>query len=160
MALDVISDNSREFADLEGEPTILRRRQSQRIFVQPNGGPVIARVESAIKPGLGEKINLRSVLCIEKERETRIEEIVNLAVDQFRRWLLEMVNFKIDCPAQARPQVVVECGDGERAVEPVEKIIDLKRVRAAGQQAKAEGQQRLHTNLTRALHCWLRHAQM
>ena len=67
MALDVISDNGGELADLEGEPAILPRRQSQRIFVQPNGSAVIARIESAIESRLGEEVNLFAELCVEKQ---------------------------------------------------------------------------------------------
>src|SRR5438105_14091907 len=98
MALDVISDNGGELADLEGEPAILPRRQAQRIFVQPNCGPVIARVESAIKSRWCEEIHMFAELRVEITRETRIEVFLDLTVDQFGRWLLEVVNLKRNGP--------------------------------------------------------------
>ena len=67
MPRDIISDNGGELADLQGEAAILPRRQPKRIFVQPNGGAVIARIESAIKSRLGKKINLFAELCVEKQ---------------------------------------------------------------------------------------------
>ena len=157
MALDVISDNGGELADLEGEPAILPRRQSQRIFVQPNCGPVIARVESAIESRLCEEVNLFAELRVEKKRETRIEEFLDLAVDQFRRWLLEMVNFKIDCTAQARSDIVLERRKRQCVIEPVEKVINFERSGIGDEKPKAEhAQQWLHAVLTAAVCCGLR----
>src|SRR5437588_12516532 len=96
MAGHKIANNSGKFADLKIQTAIFPGRNAQRIFIQPNGGAVIARIEPAIESRLGKEINLFAELRVEKKRETRIEKIVDPAVDQYRRWLLEMVNFKIN----------------------------------------------------------------
>ena len=55
--------------------------------------------------------------------------------------------------------IVVKRGDRQYAIEPVKKIIDFIRTRAARQQAKAERRESLHAILTRMFGCWLRDGQ-
>src|SRR5437764_14542142 len=101
-------------------------------------GAVIAWVEPTIKPRLDKEINLGSDLRIEKECQTRVEEIVDVTIDQSRRGLLEIVDFKIDRAAQARAKIVVEGSDGEGRIEPVEKIIALQRACCPTDKTEAE----------------------
>src|SRR2546428_6734254 len=96
MPRDKIADDGGELTDLQGETSILTRRNPKRIFVEPNLSAVIARIESAINSRLHKQINMRTKLPVEKQRQTGIEEIVDLAVDKARRWLLEMITFDID----------------------------------------------------------------
>src|SRR2546423_15367743 len=154
-----IADHSRELSHLQSKPSVVPRRNSKRVLIEPELSAAIARVESAIESRLREEINLRSILRIEKEREARIKEIVDLAVDESGRGLFKMINFEINRAAQVRPKIVVKRGDHQRAVEPVKKIIDLKRTRTARQQAKAERRESLHAILTRMFGCWLRDGQ-
>jgi len=81
---------------------------------------VIAGIEAAIESRLREEINLRPELRVEKQRETRIEEIVDLRVDETRRRLLEVISFKINRAAQSHTKIVLKGSDRERGIEPVE----------------------------------------
>ena len=104
-----IADDRGEFANLQRQATIVPRRHTQRIFVEPNLGAVIARVKAAIDPRLRKEINVRADLRVEKERQTRIKKSVDAAVDQTRRRLLEVIDFQIESAAQSRPQIIVKC---------------------------------------------------
>ena len=77
MPRDPIADDGGEFAGLESKTAVLPRRKSKRILVQTNLGAVIAGIEAAIDSRLREEINLRPELRVEKQGETRIEEIVD-----------------------------------------------------------------------------------
>src|SRR5438270_5197481 len=149
-----ITDHGRELSHLQSEPSVIPWRDSKRVLFEPKLSAAIARVESAIEPRLREEINLRSVLRIEKERQARIKEVVDLAVDESGRGLVKMVKFQINRAAQVHSKIVVKRGYRQRAIEPVKKIIDLKRARAARQKAKAERRESLHAILTRMFACW------
>src|SRR5437870_4983087 len=144
MARDPITDNRCKFSQLHIETAIIPRRKAKRIFVKTNLSSVIAGIEPAIESRLSEEINLRPQLRVEKESQSRIEEVVNVAVDEPGRWLLEMIRFEIDCAAQSRAKIVLKRSDSEGAVEPVQKIIDLKRACCADEQTKAERPQQSH----------------
>src|SRR4030095_1770960 len=138
---DPIAHHGGELADLQSETAILPRRNAQCVFVEPNLSPVIARVKTAIQPRLRKEINLRADLRIEKECQSRIEKIVDFAVDESRRWLLEMIEFKVERAAQSCAQIILKCGDRKGGIEPVEKIINIESVRRAGKDAQADGAQ-------------------
>ena len=94
---------------------------------------------------MSEEINLRSVLRVEKERQTGIEEIVDIAVDEARRRLLEVVNFQIESAAQTRAKIIVRRRNGERAIKAIEEIINVDRASATSQKTNAKRCERLHT---------------
>src|SRR5437899_7525292 len=96
MPRDKVPDDGGELTDLESKTSVLPRRNSKRIFVEPNLSAVIARIEPTIQSRLRKQINMRTKLRVEKQRQTGIEEIVDLAVDKARRWLLEMITFDIN----------------------------------------------------------------
>src|SRR5439155_16476173 len=133
-----IANDSSELADLQSETAILPRGNAKCVFVEADLGAVIGRVEPAVKSRLREKINMRPELCVQKQRQTRIEEIVDLAVDETGRRLLEMINFEVDRAAQARANIVFKCRHGERGIKPVEQIIYVDRAHCAGEKTKAE----------------------
>ena len=81
MAGNPIAYNSGKLAQLQSEPAVGPWRNAKRIFIQPNLGAMVARIEPAIEPRLSEEINLRSCLSIEKQGQTWIEETVAGAVD-------------------------------------------------------------------------------
>jgi hypothetical protein len=85
-------------------------------------------------------------LGIEEERQARIEEIVNLAVNESRRRLLEMIRFKVNCAAQPGAKRIMKSRDSKRGIELLEKIINVKCVYRAGEQTKAERPQPLHVS--------------
>src|SRR5437867_3711178 len=122
MPRNPIADDSGEFADLSGEAAVVPRRDAKRIFIQTNLSAVIAGVEPSIKSRLRKEINVRADLCIKKQHQTRVEEIVDLAVDESGGGLLEMINFDVDCAAQSCPKIVLERSDSEGAIEPIKKI--------------------------------------
>src|SRR5438876_9881304 len=93
------ADDGFELANLHSEPAIIPRRNAKCIFVEPKLSAAVARVEAAIEPRLGKEINVRPKLRVQKQGQPRGKEIVDLAVDQSRRRLLEMVTFDIDRPA-------------------------------------------------------------
>src|SRR6478735_11514138 len=101
MSRDPISDDCREFAGLQCETTVLPWGDSKRILVQANVGAVIARIEPPIQSRLREEIHLRTRLRVQKQRETRIEEIVDFRINEARRRLFEIIKFQIDSAAQS-----------------------------------------------------------
>src|SRR5712692_1754292 len=96
MPRDPITDNGCKLPYLQIETAITPRRKPKRIFIEANLSYVITGVEPTVQPRLSKEINLGPKLCIEKQRQTRIEEIVDLAVDESRRWVLEIVKFGVD----------------------------------------------------------------
>jgi hypothetical protein len=102
MPWDPIAHHGCKRPRLQIETAIIPRRKAKRIFVETNLGAAITGVEPAVQPRLSKEINLRPKLCIEKQRQTRIEEIVAFAVDESRRRLLEMIDFKVDRAAESR----------------------------------------------------------
>ncbi len=77
MPRDPIADDGGELADLQRKTTVLPWGDSKRILVQANVGTVVAWIESTIKPRLREEVHLRTGLRVDKQCETRIEEIVD-----------------------------------------------------------------------------------
>ena len=75
---------------------------------------------------------------VEKDCKSRIKDIVDLAIDKAGRRLLEVIEFQIECTAEARANIVVKRGKREGVIELVEKIIDVKSARCAGKNAQAE----------------------
>src|SRR4029450_5626847 len=136
MARHPIADDRGELTDLRRETTIIPRRGTQRVFVEPNLSAVIARIKAAIEPRLCKEINLRSDLGVEKKRESRIKEIINIANDQPGRRLFEIVKFQIESAAQSCAQIIMKCRERKRGVDSVEKIIDIERARGAGKDAQ------------------------
>src|SRR5207247_7904927 len=96
MPRDPITDNGRKLPHLQIETAIIPRRKAERIFIEANLSAVITGVEPTVEPRLSKEINLRPELRVEKEREARIEEIVDLAVDEAGCRLLEMIRFQVD----------------------------------------------------------------
>src|ERR1700730_19080313 len=95
---------------------------------------------------------MRPDLRIEEQSQARIEEVVDLAVDQAgRRQLLEMVILKIECAAYTGAKIVLKCRDRERAVESIEKFVDLRRLRGASEQTNAQRSNNFHLALSSAI---------
>src|ERR1043166_2096803 len=132
------ADNRREFTKLNIQSAVGPRRHAHSVFVQSDLRAAIAWIEPAIESRLHEEINLGTNLGIEKEREPRTEQIVNRAVDESRRRLLKMVILKVERAAQPGAKLILPGGNRERAVEPVENIIDINRAGSAGKEAQAE----------------------
>src|ERR1700730_14891067 len=96
MPRDPIADHGSELTDLQGETAVLPRSNAKCVLIKPDLSALIARIESTIESRLNKKINLGPDLCIEKERQARVEKVVDLAVDESRRWLLKMISLNID----------------------------------------------------------------
>src|SRR6266851_3345842 len=162
MPRDPIANHGSELTDLQGETAVLPRGYAYCMFIKPNLSAVITWIESTIEPRLSEKINPAPQLCIEKERQARIEKLVDLTVNESRRRLIEVINFDIYRATHARSKIIVERCDSECAIEPVKIIIDLEGACSASQKAEAECPDQLHTMfmiLTRAVRRRLRHAK-
>src|SRR6516162_777400 len=148
MPWNPITDRGSELTNLQAKTSIFPRGNAKGIFIEPDLGTVVARIEPAIESRLREEIHLRTGLGIDKQRETRIEEIVDFRVDETGRRLLEVIKFQIDCATQSCAQIILKPGDRERAVEPVDSIIDVESACRARENAQAEDL-RLHiTSLT------------
>jgi hypothetical protein len=87
-------------------------------------------------------------LRVEKEGQTRVEKRVDVAVNETGRGLFEVIEFQIERAAQAYAQIVVKCGNAQRRVQAIEKVINVKRARCAGEHAQAESVQFHATPLT------------
>ena len=120
---------------------------------------MVARIEPTIESRLCKEVNLRSKLGVEKQCQTRVEEIVDFAVDESRRRLLEMITYKVNCAAQFGPKIILKRRERERAVEPIKKIFDLQCASAAGEEKEAERSQQPHINLTCSVRRRLRHGK-
>src|SRR5215472_7413435 len=138
MSRNPIADDGRELTGLQRKTTVLPRSDSKRVLVQANVGAVIARIEPAIESRLREEIHLRTDLRVDKQCKTIIEKVVDIRVDQTGRGLLEVIKLQIGCAAQSRAKIVLKSGDRQRAVEPVESIIDVERAGRAREDAQAE----------------------
>src|SRR5438309_11121293 len=138
MSRDKIADNGGELTDLQSKATVLPRGNPKRILIQANLGAVIARIETAIESRLGKEINVRAELSVEEKCQARVEEIVDVAVDEPRCWLLEMIKLDIDRAAQTRSKIILERSDSERVIEAIKNVIDLKCARHANEKAEAE----------------------
>lgn len=99
MPRDPVTDNGCELADLESEAAIVPWSEPKCIFIEADLGAVIAGIKTAVKSRLGKEIDLRADLGVEEESQTRVEKIVDFAVDQSRRWLFKMITFDVDCAA-------------------------------------------------------------
>ena len=145
MPRDPIAHHSSELADLQIETSVVPRRYAYCIFIKPDLSAVITWIEPTIESRLRKKINLGPNLCIEKERQPRIEKVVDVAVDESGSWLLEVICFDIYRATQAGSKIIVERCDSECAIEPVKIIIDLEGACSASQKAEAERSKKLHT---------------
>src|SRR6266566_2792450 len=96
MPRDPITDNGCKLSHLQIETAVIPRRKAERIFIEANLSAVITGIEPTVQPRLSKEINLGPELRIKKQRKTRIEKIVDVAVDESRRWLLEIVKFGVD----------------------------------------------------------------
>ena len=143
-----VTDNGSKLTDLKGKAAVFPWRHTQGVFIEADGSAVIARIEPTIESRLYKEVNLRPDLGVEEERQARVEEIVDLAVDESGRWLLEMITLEVDCAAQFGPKIILKRGERERAVEPIKQIFDLKGASAAGEEKEAERSQQPHMNLT------------
>src|SRR6266702_3450650 len=101
MARHPVADYGGELTDLKSESSVLPWGKSEGVFVEPDLRAVIAWIKTSIQTRLNKKIHLRSNLGVEKQRQSRIEKVVNIAVDESGRRLLEMISLKIDRAAQA-----------------------------------------------------------
>src|SRR5438552_10899445 len=144
MPLNPIAHHRGKLADLQIETAVIPRRKTKCIFFEAHLRAARARVEPAIQPRLRKEINLRSGLGVEKECQARIEEVVDLAVDEARRRLLKMVRFKVNCAAQSSAKNVVKRRESKCRIEPLKKIISVKPAYCAGEQTNAERRQYLH----------------
>src|SRR4030095_957427 len=117
MPLNPIAHDRGKLADLQIETAIIPRRETKRIFIKTDFSATSTRVEPAIESLLSKEINLGPDLRVVKESQARIEEIVDLAVDEPRRRLLEMIHFKINSAAQSSPKNIVKRRESERGIE-------------------------------------------
>src|SRR5437867_6362782 len=109
-----------ELTNLQRKAAIVPRCDAKRVLVRAHLRAMIARVEPAIQPRLHKDINVRPNLCIEENRQPRIEQRIDLAVDQTGRRLLEMVKLEIDCPADTRSHIFIKRAKCQRLVDAVE----------------------------------------
>ena len=82
MARNPIAYNSGELAQLQSEPAVRPWRDAERVFIEPNLSAMVAGIKPTIQPRLRKKINLRPYLGVEKQGQTRIEKVVDAAVDE------------------------------------------------------------------------------
>src|SRR6266487_1097283 len=101
MARHPVADYGGELTDLESESSVLPWGEPEGVFVEPDLRAVIAWIKTSIQTRLNKGIDLRSDLGVEKQRQPRVEKVVNITINESRRRLLEMISLKIDRAAQA-----------------------------------------------------------
>src|SRR6266403_4904692 len=102
---DPIANDGGKLADLQCKTPVVPRRDAKCVFIQADFSAVLARIETTVNAGLRKEIDLRPELRVDEKRQTRIEKIVDLAVDEPRRRLIKMVKFGIGYAAQSRAQI-------------------------------------------------------
>src|SRR2546423_1855368 len=108
------ADDGGKLAGLETESAIFPRRDADGVFVEPNLRAVIAWIESAIDASLGKNVNRRAELRVDEQTEPRIEERVTRRPDEAGGGAAKGVAFQIERAADARPNIVIERGEGQR----------------------------------------------
>src|SRR4029077_19806614 len=101
MARDPVADYGGELTDLKSESSVVPRGESESVFIEPDLSAVITWIKSSIQTRLNKNIHLRPDLSVEKQRQPRVEKVVNVTVNKSGRRLLEMISLKIDRAAQA-----------------------------------------------------------
>ena len=101
MARDPIADYGGELTDLKSESSVLPWGESESVFVESDLSAVITWIKTSIQTRLNKNINLRPNLGVEKQRQPRIEKVVNITINESGRRLLEMISLNIDRAAQA-----------------------------------------------------------
>src|SRR6266403_645431 len=88
-------DHGGKLAGLKVEPPICPWRNANRVLVEPQLRAMIARLEAAIDPGLGKRVNGRAELRVDEQTEPRIKQGVARGEDEAGRWPAEIVRFEI-----------------------------------------------------------------
>jgi hypothetical protein len=101
MPRDPVADYGRELTGLKSESSVLPGSESEGVFVEAKLSSVITWIKSSIQTRLNKNIHLRPDLSVEKQRQPRVEKVVNVTVNKSGRRLLEMISLKIDRAAQA-----------------------------------------------------------
>ena len=141
-----VADHRGELAELEIDEAVGPRGVAERVFVDPRAQLPLARIESAIHPGLDENINLRAELRIEEKRQPRVQERVTVRVDEAGHRLLKTVTLQIEGAAQVCAHPVMIGRPRQRVVQPVYKIIRGERRSDSGGQTAADDDNLLHTD--------------
>src|SRR5256714_14150177 len=103
-----------DLADLKSESAVLPWGESESVFIEPDLSAVITWIKTSIQTRLNKNINLRPNLGVEKQRQPRIEKVVNITINESGRGLLDMISLKIDRAAQAQTHVILERRHTER----------------------------------------------
>src|SRR6266403_4815545 len=101
MARNPIADHGCKLTHLKRESSVLPRGESEGVFIEPDLSAVITWIKTSIQTRLNKNINLRPNLGVEKQRQPRIEKVVNITINESGRGLLEMIFLNIDRAAQA-----------------------------------------------------------
>src|SRR6266853_434558 len=96
MARDPVADHGCKLTDLKSESPVLPGSESQRVFVESDLSAAITRIKTSIQTRLNKNINMRPNLGVEKQRQPRIEKVVNITINESGRRLLKMISLKID----------------------------------------------------------------
>src|SRR6266403_1139780 len=101
MPRDPVADYGGELTDLKSESSVLPWGEAEGVFVEADLSAMITWIKTSIQTRLNKKINLRPNLGVEKQRQPRIEKVVNITINESGRGLLEMIFLNIDRAAQA-----------------------------------------------------------
>ena len=126
MPFDPIANDRRELANLQIETPVIARREAQRVFVGARLHAAVTRIEATVHAPLSEDINVRAELRIQEQGEARVEQFVVVGIDESRRGLGEPITFEIHQSAESCAHLVVERGEGQRVIHPIQKIFRVK----------------------------------
>ena len=120
MSRDPVADDGGELSDLEVD--VLRGTVTEKILIQPDLGPFIARVEAPIHARLREDVNVRPDLRVEEQAQPRVEQKIATGKDEGRRGLIDEISLEIDKSAQLKMKMVMRIVQGKRVMNFFEKI--------------------------------------
>src|SRR5438477_3466528 len=107
-----VPHDRREFSHLKVNSTVLPGSDAKRIFIGSHFQITIARVKTAIYPRLGEDINCRANLRVEKQAQPRIKKKITLTVDEGGTRSIQMIEFKIECTTKLSAKLALKGIDG------------------------------------------------
>src|SRR5437588_13050576 len=81
-----VADDSGELPDLEMK--IFRGTVAEKIFIQPDLGAAVTRIEAAVHARLGKEKDVRSDFEVDEQGQSWVEQKVVLGKNEGRRWLI------------------------------------------------------------------------
>ena len=95
---------------------MIQRRVTEEIFVHPDFGALIGRIEATIHAQLSEKVKMSRPLRVEEQRQSRINKKSLSVINESRRTLIDEVTFEINQTAYLQLELILRIPDRQRSL--------------------------------------------